>query len=277
MHSSILHNSNRLLAFVDRRQYGRNLRCKFTAFIATISVTVTLAVLYLLLFWNNRSVQTLPTQGILSLDEAGSRPHPPAALPTKHRRVTSRFTHKVVNGIEKVLVFMGYPQSGHTILAAMLNAHPNIVVTKPYHLLGQWKEIKMRLNGDKYELCSEMVRKSLKTSPNRQTRKGYSLVIPTQWQGNFSQLKIIGDESVGNYARYYSEEWSAEAEQTFKDIEQVFKTPVVIIHLVRNPFDMISSHTVLHLNKSHLAKHRWDHNVTRESYQLSDTTHIRMR
>ena len=117
----------------------------------------------------------------------------------------SRFTHKVVDGIKKVLVFMGYPRSGHTILAAMLNAHPNIAVSKPYHLLMNWKDIKMRLNGEKYDLCSEMVLKSL-TESSRHEKKGYSLVIPSQWQGNFSQLRVIGDESAGKYARHYNEQ-----------------------------------------------------------------------
>ena len=99
-------------------------------------------------------------------------------------------------------------------------------------------------------------------------RDSYSFHIPTQWLGNFSQLKIIGDKSAGiKYAQYYSEEWSAEAEQTFNDIEQVFKTPVVIIHLVRNPFDMIATHTVIRVlrNTSHLATHRWDHTAKLES------------
>ena len=236
-----------------------NMRCKFFAVMATISATV--AILYLASSWNNRP---LPTQ---RLDEAGSRPQSPAALLTERRRVMSRFTHKVVNGIEKVLVFMGYPHSGHSILAAMLDAHPSIVLSTDYHLLSHWEKIKTRVKGDKYELFSEIVLSSLKASqkqkPGLQKRKGYSLVIPTQWQGNFSQLKIIGDKSAGKYAQHYSEEWSAEAEQTFNDIEQVLKIPVVIIHLVRNPFDMIATHTVLHQNKSLLAKHRWDHNVTR--------------
>ena len=44
----------------------------------------------------------------------------------------------------------------------------------------------------------------------------------------------------------------------------MFQIPVIVIHLVRNPFDMIATHTVIRVqNKSHLAQHRWDHHVTK--------------
>ena len=155
----------------------------------------------------------------------------------------SHLPREVVDGIEKVLVFMGYPHStwshypgGH---AGCTSQH--CTDWSLSYLLSHWKDIKTRLNGDKYELCSEMVHKNFKVSPkfvNRGLEKGYSFHIPTQWLGNFSQLKIIGDKSAGiKYAQYYSEEWSAEAEQTFNDIEQV-ESPAgklsKVIQLFRN-------------------------------------------
>ena len=37
------------------------------------------------------------------------------------------------------------------------------------------------------------------------------------------------------------------AEHTFNDIEQVFNIPILIIHLVRNPFDMIATRGLIQI------------------------------
>ena len=36
---------------------------------------------------------------------------------------------EVIHGVKKFFFFLGWPRSGHSIVASLLNAHPNIVVS----------------------------------------------------------------------------------------------------------------------------------------------------
>lgn len=39
----------------------------------------------------------------------------------------------VIDNVRVFFVFLGYPRSGHTILGALMNAHPNIVISHQYN------------------------------------------------------------------------------------------------------------------------------------------------
>jgi len=40
-----------------------------------------------------------------------------------------------VDGVEKFVLFIGHSKSGHSIISAMMDAHPNIVIAIEYHVL----------------------------------------------------------------------------------------------------------------------------------------------
>ena len=39
----------------------------------------------------------------------------------------------VIDNVQVFFIFLGYPRSGHTILGALMDAHPNIVVSHQYN------------------------------------------------------------------------------------------------------------------------------------------------
>ena len=70
------------------------------------------------------------------------------------------------------------------------------------------------------------------------TSKGYNFVLPAQWQGKFSHLKVIGDKSGGGTSSALQYESGKEC---LRKISSEIGVPVVDIHVVRNPYDMIAT------------------------------------
>ena len=48
-------------------------------------------------------------------------------------------TQDVVNHIEKFILFIGYPRSGHSIVGSLMDAHPHMVIANEFLLLRNWK------------------------------------------------------------------------------------------------------------------------------------------
>ena len=45
---------------------------------------------------------------------------------------------KLYDGIETFLMFIGYPRSSHSLVGALLNAHPQIIISNEYHIVNKW-------------------------------------------------------------------------------------------------------------------------------------------
>ena len=41
-------------------------------------------------------------------------------------------SQSVVEGVEKFVLFVGYPRSGHSLIASVMDAHPDIVIAHEY-------------------------------------------------------------------------------------------------------------------------------------------------
>ena len=60
------------------------------------------------------------------------------------------------------------------------------------------------------------------------------------WQGQFKQLKVIGDKSGGMTGRSYNHN-STRFQQAYHEIANTVRVPIYLIHVIRNPFDIIST------------------------------------
>ncbi|MGH9154291.1 MAG: hypothetical protein ACRD1K_00175, partial [Acidimicrobiales bacterium] len=96
--------------------------------------------------------------------------------------------------VHAFVMFVGYPRSGHTILASLLNAHPNIVIGHRLRAL-RYVEAGYR---------NHQVNGMVLTADRRFARMGrvgskrYDYSVPNQWQGRFTDLQVIGDGNVTN-------------------------------------------------------------------------------
>lgn len=133
--------------------------------------------------------------------------------------------------IETYCTFIGYSRSGHSVVAALLDAHPNIVMA---HELRAIKYINAGFSRDAlYYLLFQMTRIR---GHSWKRGGGYTYDVPDQWQGSFQKIRVIGDKhgelTVNTLAS------NPELVQKLRD---VVKVPVRFIHVVRNPFDNIAT------------------------------------
>ena len=112
------------------------------------------------------------------------------------------------NKVKNFVLFMGYPRSGHSIVAALLDAHPHIVISHELNVMLTWKTSRIeKVKYSKYDMFKEILKNTEKTlkghgfrSMNR-TNKYYTLEVPGLYQGQYKNyIQVIGDKS--EYKRY---------------------------------------------------------------------------
>lgn len=168
----------------------------------------------------------------------------------KHRRFKP-LTAKQVQGVEKFLFFTGYPRSGHSIVGSFLDAHPHIALSFAFYLFRNLLKRRdedgsldglMRNKTLFFNIIYERsYHYSLISKSNK--KKGYSLDIPELWSGKFNgHLKVIGDKSALPTTLGYSNSSPAYFKERYNCLQRSTGIPLLGIHVVRNPFDMISTH-----------------------------------
>ena len=129
-------------------------------------------------------------------------------------------------------MFLGYPRSGHSLLGALLDAHPQMIIAHEVDVLGL---IEMgRLS--RRQIFSLLLKNSRMFASDGRKWSGYSYAVPGQWQGKFSTLRVIGDKKAGA---------STVRLRRRPDLLQKLEKKVAIearyIHHIRNPYDCIST------------------------------------
>ena len=134
--------------------------------------------------------------------------------------------------LNRMLLFTGYPRSGHTLLAALLDAHPQILLAHQAYALEYFQR----------GIAKERVFQILHDNATRFTAAGrqwmgYDYQIPGQWQGRYQDLRLIGDKSGGITARKIFQQGD------FKSLEAVTRQGVqpIFLHVLRNPYDIVTT------------------------------------
>ena len=153
---------------------------------------------------------------------------------------------EVTDGVQKFVLFAGYPGSGHSIIGSMMDAHPNMIISHEFTVLKKLlskPEIndKLALFNALYKDSYNDVVKGWRSATN--SKKGYSLGTGGTWQAKFSELKVIGDKSGGQTTRYFYEH-PADFNKAFHKLQKIVGVPLVVVHVVRNPYDMAATETL---------------------------------
>lgn len=133
--------------------------------------------------------------------------------------------------VDGVCLFTGYPRSGHSLVGALLDAHPEMMVAHELDVLGLVE------GGYGYRsLYGLMLDNSRRISREGRRHSGYDYRVPDQWQGTAETLKVIGDKKGGDTAM------RLESNPALLDsLADVFPAPVRFLHIVRNPFDNLAT------------------------------------
>ena len=100
--------------------------------------------------------------------------------------------------VNTALLFIGYPRSRHTLVSALLDAHPNIMLSNEMNLIGtyrnhpEWSKTKMfdTITSRSYRLATGG-RRSKATEGNASNYSYLGYKVPNQWQGTFDHtLKV---------------------------------------------------------------------------------------
>jgi hypothetical protein len=146
------------------------------------------------------------------------------------------------------LSFMGYPRSGHTLVAAILNANPNCMVSNQLNIF----------SNDKIDM---------------NYIRSYSLITGT-WKSTTQvphvpkqEIKVIGDKT-----GHRTVEILNSTPQRLGMIKSQIGVPMKWIHVVRNPFDNLATWAKLNYeNNKQRSQSQHLNNVIEKYIKLNET------
>ena len=134
-------------------------------------------------------------------------------------------------GIESYCMFIGYPRSGHSLIGSLLDAHPNIIIAHELDVLKYIQE-----GFSKRQVFYLLLENSRRFTQVGREWSGYAYAVRNQWNGKFRQLKVIGDKKGGGSSRRLGRN-----PELFQDLKRTIDIDQKYIHVIRNPYDNIST------------------------------------
>jgi hypothetical protein len=137
----------------------------------------------------------------------------------------------VLDDLETLCVFVGYPRSGHSVIGAALDAHPNMVIA---HEMGLFRCLHLRFPAR--AIYSLLIENARKHAANGRRVGPYLYKVEGQWQGSYMTLRVIGDKhGEGASRRLMKRPW------LLTRLRRTFDLKIRVIHVIRNPYDNIST------------------------------------
>jgi Sulfotransferase family len=150
-----------------------------------------------------------------------------ASVPIRWWRDSLQFSD-----LKAFCIFIGYQRSGHSLVGALLDAHPEAVIAHELGALALFEQGMGRR--EVYRRILHNARQFAASGAN--PRPGYELRVPGGWQGRFARLRVVGDKAGGESSRVLAAE-----PNLVPRLERKLRVPVRIVHVVRNPYDNIAS------------------------------------
>jgi sulfotransferase family protein len=133
--------------------------------------------------------------------------------------------------LERFCFFLGYARSGTTLVGALLNAHPEIVIANELDVL-QWVERGVRRN----QLFALLLQRDRQFAALGNQWTDFDYTVPGQFQGRFERLRVLGDKRAGRSTHLLGEH-----PRLLDDLRRTVGVPIRVVHVVRNPYDTITT------------------------------------
>lgn len=165
-------------------------------------------------------------------------------------------TSQSIEGVEKFVFFIGYSRSGHSIVASVIDAHPNAILAHEFDLfrrlsIGSNNLLnKSRLFNALYQDSYTEATAGWRSENTTFKRKGYSLKLNASesWHGKFRTLKVIGDKAGGRTSHVYRDQPEV-FQRIYRSLVDAIGVPVCVIHVVRNPYDIIATRVLYQVSR----------------------------
>ena len=141
----------------------------------------------------------------------------------------------VFDDLQAFCLFIGYPKSGHSLVGALLDAHPDVIIAKATNPLA----LVVADGLSREEVFALLVESSRSEALRGRKQNKYRYEVPGQWQGRVRTARVIGDKFSDRTTKRIRR--SPGALQTFAAEVQL---PLRLVHVVRNPFDMVARITL---------------------------------
>ncbi len=137
--------------------------------------------------------------------------------------------------VHTFVLFIGHNKSGTSLVGALLDAHPEVILSDEVGVLNYL------LAGFKREQIFHLLlkgsrREALKGRVTARRLTPYSYQVPGQWQGRYTRLRVIGDGKAGTTTQLFARHPDA-LEHLQKEMSGL---NLRFIQTIRNPFDPIS-------------------------------------
>lgn len=143
----------------------------------------------------------------------------------------ARRSRELYSEVETYCMFVGTPRSGHSLVGAFVDAHPDAVVAHEQNALKY-----VQAGFDRERLFHLLIENSRASARDGRREGAYSYAVPGQWQGRHRRLRVIGDKKGGASSRRL-----ARTPGLLGRLRSTVGVPIRIIHVVRNPFDNIAT------------------------------------
>ena len=128
-------------------------------------------------------------------------------------------------------LFVGYPRSGSTLIASMLNAHPDILLGHELDVLGF-----VRWGAGKEQLLHGIRSSADDFWTSGSQWQGYGYRVETPWANGCRSLRVTGDKEAAMSTVRLTRDPSL-----LMRLREAVGVPVKVIHMVRNPLDNIAT------------------------------------
>lgn len=128
-------------------------------------------------------------------------------------------------------MFVGYPKSGHSLFGSLLDAHPEAIVAHEQDALRY-----LHKGFGRVQLFHLLRENSRRYAEAGRDWNVYSYRVPGQWQGRFRKLRVIGDKKGALSTLRLDRDPGLQ-----RKLQKTVGVPVKYVHVVRNPYDNIST------------------------------------
>jgi hypothetical protein len=134
--------------------------------------------------------------------------------------------------VETYCMFVGHGRSGHSLVGALLDAHPEVVLS---HELDAARYFRLGFTRNQvYWLILRNERQFARRGATALV--DYKYAVPNQWQGRERHLRVIGDKKGGRSSRDLRLH-----PELVEGVRKAVGVKLRLIHVVRNPYDTIST------------------------------------
>lgn len=128
-------------------------------------------------------------------------------------------------------LFIGYPRSGHTLVAALLDAHDHMTFANG---LDAAQYLVRGLSAR--DVAALMIWNSLRFTRHGRRSNGYSYAVPDGWHGRWKELRVVGDKSGDLLSDHLRRD-----PDLLSIVMAKLASRARFVHVVRNPYDCIAS------------------------------------